>query len=47
MGQNQTNEDSRLEEISNILIQYSLGNFDAQLSLSQDGDDIDFMGMVG
>jgi len=36
-----TNEDFRLEEISNILIEYSLGNFDVQLPLSQNGDDID------
>lgn len=41
MKKNQTNEDLRLEEISNLLIQYSLGNFDLQLPLSQDGDDID------
>jgi len=41
MKRNQTNEDQRLEEISNLLIQYSLGNFDLQLPLSQDGDDID------
>jgi PAS domain S-box-containing protein len=41
MKKNQTNEDQRLEEISNLLIQYSLGNFDLQLPLSSDGDDID------
>jgi len=41
MKQNQTKVDTRLEEISDILIQYSLGNFDVQLPLSEDGDDID------
>ncbi len=41
MKRNQTNEDQRLEEISNLLIQYSLGNFDLQLPLSPHGDDID------
>ncbi len=41
MKQNRTNENSRLEDISNILIEYSLGNFNVQLPLSQDGDDID------
>ncbi len=41
MKKNQINEDFRLEEISNKLIQFSLGNFDEQLPLSETGDDID------
>jgi len=36
-----TTYDSRLEEISALLINYSMGNFSAQLPLSEVGDDID------
>lgn len=35
------NEDKRLEAISDLLIQFSLGNFDAQLPISDNEDDID------
>jgi PAS domain S-box-containing protein len=35
------NEDGRLEAISDLLIQYSLGNFDAHLPISDNEDDID------
>ncbi len=34
-------EDERLEAISDLLIQYSLGNFDAHLPISDNEDDID------
>lgn len=35
------NEDERLEAISDLLIQYSLGNFEAHLPISDNEDDID------
>lgn len=41
MPLNQISEDKRLEAISDLLIQFSLGNFDVQLPISENEDDID------
>lgn len=41
MKNEQQHHDIRLEEISNLLIQYSLGNFEEQLPISDSGDDVD------
>jgi PAS domain S-box-containing protein len=41
MPLNQITDDKRLEAISDLLIQFSLGNFDVQLPISENEDDID------
>ena len=41
MKGDETRQDIRLEEISNLLIQYSMGNFENQLPISEEGDEVD------
>jgi len=41
MPLSQISDDKRLEAISDLLIQFSLGNFDVQLPISENEDDID------
>ena len=41
MPLNEISDDKRLEAISDLLIQFSLGNFDVQLPISDNEDDID------